>query len=412
MRRLLKSGAVLVLILVLAAPALAEVSQDDVDSAARKLEQLRQQSDALVAQYEDAWARSELLADQVQSLTDLVSTSQVDIGIAERRLQDRAVEMYMNGTGSEIFTAYVLSGGPGAGIGYLEETAAADRQLVDDLSALRQSYQHQLDDLEAARSEQDRVTGDMQALADQVLQQMGPAQAAYDALKETRALQLAEAEATRKAAEEEAARKAAAATSTTTTVAETTTPPPTTPAAETTTTVAKTTTTVADTTTSTAAETTTTVTDTTTSTAAETTTTVPGSIGGQVCPIDGFTSFSDTFGAARSGGRTHEGVDMIAERWTHIVAIESGTIYQLKEGGLGGTTIWLHSDSGDSYYYAHLEAWADGLSEGQHVDAGELIGYVGTSGNAPDWLPHLHFEYHPDHGPAVDPYPLVKSLCG
>ncbi len=400
MKGLLRSGAVLALILALAAPAFAEVSQDDVDSAARQLEQLRQQSDALVAQYEDAWAKSELLADQIQSLTDLVATSQVDIGIAEHRVQDRAVEMYMNATGSEIFTAYVLSGGPGAGIGYLEETAAADQQLVNDLATLRQSYQRQLDDLEAARIEQDRVTSDMQSLADQVLQQMGPAQAAYDALKEARARQLAETEAARKAAEEEAARKAAAATSTTTT-----TPTTTTATRRTTTTAA------ADVTTTTiAAETTTT--DETTTTTTTTATIPPQPAGGQACPIDGFTSFSDTFGAPRSGGRTHEGVDMMAERWTHVVAIESGTIYQLKEGGLGGTTIWLHSDSGDSYYYAHLEAWADGLAKGQHVDAGELIGYVGTSGNAPDWLPHLHFEYHPGLGPAVDPYTLVKSLCG
>jgi murein DD-endopeptidase MepM/ murein hydrolase activator NlpD len=403
MKGLLRSGAVLVLIVALAVPALAEVSQDDVDSAARRLEQLRQQSDALVAQYEDAWAKSELLADQIRSLTDLVSTSQVDIGIAQQKVQDRAVEMYMNGTGSEIFTAYVLSAGPGAGIGYLEETAAADQQLINDLAALQQVYRRQLDDLEAARSRQESVTSDMQALADQVLQQMGPAQAAYDALKEARARQLAEAEAARKAAEEEAARKAAAETSTTT--------PPTTTRQVTTTTAAETTTTVAETT-STAAGTTTTTGDTTTTASTTTTSTIPQPGGGQVCPIDGFTSFSDTFGAPRSGGRTHEGVDMMAERWTHIVAIESGTIYQLKEGGLGGTTIWLHSDSGDSYYYAHLEAWADGLSEGQHVDAGELIGYVGTSGNAPDWLPHLHFEYHPDQGSAVDPYPLVKSLCG
>jgi len=397
MKGLLRSVAVLLLVLALAVPALAEVSQDDVDSAARKLDQLRQQSDALVAQYEDAWASSELLADQIQALTDLVSTSQVDIGIAEHKVQDRAVEMYMNGTGSEIFTAYVLSGGPGAGIGYLEETAAADQQLVTDLEALRRSYQRQLDDLEAARSEQDRVTSDMQALANEVLQQMGPAQAAYDALKEARARQLAEAEAARRAAEEEAARKAAAALSTTTAAPITVTTRQTTP------------TTVADTTPTTVAETSTTTETTTTTTI---TTTTPQPVGGHVCPIDGFTSFSDTFGAPRSGGRTHEGVDMMAERWTHIVAIESGTIYQLREGGLGGTTIWLHSDSGDSYYYAHLEAWADGLSKGQHVDAGELIGYVGTSGNAPDWLPHLHFEYHPDLGPAVDPYPVVKSLCG
>jgi murein DD-endopeptidase MepM/ murein hydrolase activator NlpD len=355
---------------------------------------LREQSDQLVAQYEEAWAASEVLGDHVQNLTDLIAGSQVEIGLAQKKVQERAVEMYMNGTGSEVFTAFLLSGGDGAGIGYLEETAAADQQLVNDLASLRQSYARQLDDLEVAQADQDRVTADMRSLADQVLSQMSSAQAAYDVLKEARAKQLAEAarkaaeeEAARKAAEEEAARKAAA-TSTTTTAAG----PSTTSDAGTTTTTNSG--------------------ETTTTEPATTTTTTPPPAGLQVCPIDGFTTFSDTWGAPRSGGRTHEGVDMMAERWTHIVAIESGTIYQLKVGGLGGRTIWLHSDSGDSYYYAHLEAWADGLHKGQRVEAGELIGYVGTSGNAPDWLPHLHFEFHPDHGAAVNPYPLVKSLCG
>lgn len=386
MKRLLRVAAVFSMVLLVATPALAEVSQNDVDRAAQQLEELRQKSDALVAQYEEAWASSELLQDHVRSLTDLVAGSQVDIGVAQQKVQDRAVEMYMNGTGGEMFTAFLLSGGSGAGIGYLEETAAADQQLVNDLASLRTSYERQLDDLEAAQAEQDRVTADMQSLADQVLAQMSSAQAAYDVLKEARARQLAEEEAARRAAEEEAARQAAA-TSTTTTAAA----PSTTAEAGTTSTTS-------------AAETTT--------TQSTTTTTVPLPSGSQVCPIDGFTTFSDTWGAPRSGGRTHEGVDMMAERWTHVVAIESGTIYQLKVGGLGGRTIWLHSDSGDSYYYAHLEAWADGLHEDQRVEAGELIGYVGTSGNAPDWLPHLHFEFHPDHGAAVDPYPLVKSLCG
>jgi murein DD-endopeptidase MepM/ murein hydrolase activator NlpD len=388
MKGLLRAGAVLTLIVALATPAFAEVSQDDVDQAARRLQQLRQQSDTLVAQYEDAWARSELLTDQIQSLTDLVTNSQVGIGIAEGKVEDRAVEMYMNGTGTEIFTAFLLSGGGSASIGYLEETAAADQQIVNDLATLRQSYQRQLDDLETARTEQDRVTEDMQTLANQVLEQMGSAQAAYDVLKEARARQLAEEEAARKAAEQEAARKAAEEEAARRAATSTTTVPVTTNPASTTSTTS------------------------TATTATTTTTTTPLPAGSQVCPIDGFTTFSDTWGAARSGGRTHEGVDMMAQRWTHVVAIESGTIYQIRVGGLGGRTIWLHSDSGDSYYYAHLEAWADGLTKGQRVEAGELIGYVGSSGNAPDWLPHLHFEYHPDRGVAVNPYPLVKSLCG
>ena len=102
---------------------------------------------------------------------------------------------------------------------------------------------------------------------------------------------------------------------------------------------------------------------------------------------------------------------MIAARGTPLVAIESGHIKKMGNGGLGGITVWLTGESGDQYYYAHLDAWADGLSVGQSVTVGELIGYVGNTGNAQYTVPHLHFEYHPGGGAAVNPTPLVSSLC-
>lgn len=104
---------------------------------------------------------------------------------------------------------------------------------------------------------------------------------------------------------------------------------------------------------------------------------------------------------------------MMAARGTPLVAIETGTVIRTGNGGLGGITLWLSgSVSSDQYYYAHLDAWADGLHQGQQVTAGELVGYVGSTGNASAAYPHLHFEYHPDGGGAVNPYPLAKSLCG
>ena len=124
----------------------------------------------------------------------------------------------------------------------------------------------------------------------------------------------------------------------------------------------------------------------------------------------GAVSFTDSWGDARSGGRAHQGVDMIAARNTPIVAIYSGTIQRLTDGSLSGLAIWFRSDGGDTFFYAHLESFAD-VSDGQSVSEGEVIGYNGTSGNAPEFLPHLHFEYHPGGGSAVNPYPLVRDLC-
>jgi murein DD-endopeptidase MepM/ murein hydrolase activator NlpD len=101
---------------------------------------------------------------------------------------------------------------------------------------------------------------------------------------------------------------------------------------------------------------------------------------------------------------------MMAARGTPVVAIEGGTV-ATGTSDLGGITIWLRGSSGDSFYYAHLDGYVDGLSYGQSVAAGERIAYVGSTGNASEAYPHLHFEYHPNGGSAVNPTPLVAGLC-
>ena len=102
---------------------------------------------------------------------------------------------------------------------------------------------------------------------------------------------------------------------------------------------------------------------------------------------------------------------MIAALGVPLVAIESGVISKMGNSGLGGITLWIKGESGDSFYYAHLDGFAAGLFTGKSVTVGELVGYNGNTGNARYTVPHLHFEWHPGGGVAVNPYPLVAGLC-
>jgi murein DD-endopeptidase MepM/ murein hydrolase activator NlpD len=129
------------------------------------------------------------------------------------------------------------------------------------------------------------------------------------------------------------------------------------------------------------------------------------------CPIGKPRTYSDTFGAPRSGGRRHEGVDMLASTGTRIFAYEDGVISRMSNNTLGGITLNLQGDSGDEYYYAHLSGYVDGLSTGQRVAVGEHIALSGDTGNAAG-IPHLHFEVHPNGDSPVNPFPYAQRACG
>lgn len=119
---------------------------------------------------------------------------------------------------------------------------------------------------------------------------------------------------------------------------------------------------------------------------------------------------------ARSGGREHEALDILAPRNTPVVAVEDGTIAKLFVSKAGGITIYQFDPGGEyTYYYAHLERYADGLKEGMAVKRGQVIGYVGTSGNAPKDTPHLHFavyrltaERRWWEGTPIDPFDILR----
>lgn len=135
-------------------------------------------------------------------------------------------------------------------------------------------------------------------------------------------------------------------------------------------------------------------------------------------PVDGVkrSDLVDTFEDRRGIARTHEALDILAPRNTPVKAVEDGTIARLFESKAGGTTIYQFDPTQQyCYYYAHLERYASGLGEGDRVKKGQVIGYVGTSGNAPKNTPHLHFAVfkltsarHWWEGTPINPYGILR----
>lgn len=136
-------------------------------------------------------------------------------------------------------------------------------------------------------------------------------------------------------------------------------------------------------------------------------------------PVQGIdaAALQDTFADARSAGRRHDAIDIMAPAGTPVLAVADGTVEKLFDSKQGGTTLYQFEPSGRlAYYYAHLQRYADGIAEGQAIRRGQVIGYVGSTGNASPDAPHLHFAIFvlgPERrwweGTAVNPYPVLRG---
>jgi len=377
-----------IVLLSLALPAFAQVTDQDIDRARAEVNKLTAESAELGQEVIDAYGRQAALNSEIDSLRSSIDFAEVRMAETETRLEDLAVELYMGSTSgrslSMLFSA--TNQDYPAGMEYLREASGVDDSVVTQMRVLRDELDRQTVRLGEAVDEQVALTADLEEMAGQLQNQLVSAQQVYDNLvaqqqREEEERRRREEEERRRAAEAEAAAAAAAAATPTTqpssgssgggsdspaTTSPPTTSPPSPPPAP--------------------------------------------SGGGGVCPVAGAVSFTDSWGSPRSGGRSHKGVDMIAARGVPIVAIFSGRVQRTSNSSLGGKSVYFVSDAGDLYYYAHLDDFGD-ISAGQSVGAGYVLGYNGSTGNAPDYLPHLHFEYHPGGGSAVNPYPLVRGLC-
>jgi murein DD-endopeptidase MepM/ murein hydrolase activator NlpD len=135
-----------------------------------------------------------------------------------------------------------------------------------------------------------------------------------------------------------------------------------------------------------------------------------GSAPGSSCILDRPYSYVDTWGAARSGGRSHQGTDVMAPHGARVFAIVNGVVSRESSSTNGGIQLYLQGDNGIEYFYAHLSGYAVGA--GTRVRAGQLVAYNGQTGNARYTAPHVHFEVHPGGGTPVNPYPYLERVCG
>ncbi|MCL5735106.1 MAG: peptidoglycan DD-metalloendopeptidase family protein [Actinobacteria bacterium] len=373
---------------VISQPAQAASSlsaaQQDLKQAKAELAAIQVKLDKLAQKQENAETKLDKTIDNIAKVEAKTEKAKKDLARSRAQLQSRLVDMYKS-RGSKSLEAFstILSGDDtslGAVLGRLTmvaHLAQQDSQLVDQVSSKLDELDQLAAELQGKKAAQQKATAEYEAARDETLNSLEASKDQYNALR----AKVAKLEAEERKRQEEAARIAAAQA-----------------AAQA---AAK----------AAAEKKNNQQHSTNTTTKKKPADPVIDTSAGWVFPVQGPNSFVDSFGAPRSGGRTHKGTDIMTARDTPIVAVVSGTISRTNpaDTGLGGITIYLRGSDGNTYYYAHLSSIKSGIKAGVHVDAGQVIGYAGNTGNASGGAVHLHFEIHPGGGAAIDPYPtLIK----
>ena len=335
--------------LLLAVLAIGPVGADtksELDAARAQLVSVQQDLDSLTQQYADAQQRLAETMDRMDQVQARLDRSRSHLRGLQRDLSSRAREIYMSGGAGtlELLLASDSFAQFSDRVVFLGQVARDDSDMMAGAAVTGEQLRRQQDELTRLSKDQQDTAASLKAQEASIENKLAEAQAL-------------EAKLTDQYAQEQPAARAAAAA-----------------AAQ-----AK-------------------------SAAAAP---VVGSGALKVCPVGTPRSFVDSFGDPRPGGRTHQGIDMIAPYGTPIYAAQSGR-YEDDYNDLGGISAEVWASNGDYTYYAHMSSRA-GIPNGASVSAGTVIGYVGHTGDTQ--VDHLHFEYHPGGGSAIDPYGMLVALC-
>ncbi len=346
---------------VLTAPPAAAITEADLAAKRAQIADAQRALDQATAAYSVAEAKLAEIQDQLSEAKATVDETRDRLDGLLDQLGDHVRVAYVNGPGTTL--SAIFTGGDfnefSDRVYVLDRLAAVDQGLVSRTSDARQELEWRQEDLAALTGEQEQALEDLEQKKQEVAAKIDQLNAELEDLEQRYREQLAAERAAERAAEKAAAQAAE----------ESTggggggggggdTPPP------------------------------------------------SGGSPFQACPVAGANSFTDSWGDPRSGGRTHEGTDMMAAKGTPIAAAQSGSV---SHGGdpLGGITATVTASNGDRTYYAHMNGYSNASDS---VSAGTIIGYVGDTGNAAG-TNHLHFGYYPGGGAAVNPYPYLLQVC-